>query len=487
MKKYIIATMMLLITVAVNAQLAEDALRYSQSFYQGTARSMGAGGAFSAVGADFSTASTNPAGLGLFRTYDMTITPEVFSRKAASTYNGSYAEDSRTVFDLSNLGYVMTTPVVNGQGWKYVQFALGMNRLNNYNSVVNMQGVNNQNSKLDVYWEQADYVPYYNLESEDPFYLEPAWAVYLLDTVPGFNDFYDTPIPNGGVLQQQRIISKGSTNEWLFSFAANYNDFLFLGATMGLPYIHYDRSSYYAEEFTSDNVPDFERWSVTENLVTTGWGINLKLGAIVKPTDWVRVGAAFHTPSYYWNMTDTWNTVTTATYGGQTYEATSLVTGNYSYRFYTPLKAIGSAAFFINQMGFISAEYEYADYSTAKFASKSGLSSDVNTSIRDSYQSTNNLRFGTEWRLGMISLRGGYGFSTSPYKDNLNDAKRTSYSGGIGYKKDGFAMDFAYVYSVMNENYYLYSYEGQNGLIQTNPVDNKYTTSQFALTFRFNF
>jgi hypothetical protein len=483
MKKYFIATLLVAFTLVLNAQLAEDALRYSQSFNQGTARSMGAGGAFSAVGADFSVASTNPAGLGLFRSFDMTITPEVFSRKAASTYNGRLTEDFRTIFDLSNLGYVMTSPVRNGMGWKFTQFAIGMNRLNNYNSVTNMQGTNNENTKLDVYWQQADWVPYYDLEYVDPYYLEPAWAAFLLDTVPGYDDFYSIPEPDGGVYQTQITTSKGSTNEWLFAFAANYNDKLFLGATLGLPYIRFDRKTYYSERFNSSNVPDFNSWSVTENLTTTGWGINLKVGAIYKPTDWVRVGASIHTPSYYWNMTDTWNTVTTATFGGFTESYPSLVTGDYSYRFNTPMKAIGSVAFFINQMGWVSAEYEYADYSNARFGFTDNSTSTVNDDIRNSYQSTNNLRFGTEWRLGMIMLRGGYGFSTSPYADNLNDGKRTSYSGGIGYKKDDFAMDFAYVYSMMNEDYYLYDYEG----IFTNAVKTKYTAQQFALTFRFNF
>jgi len=486
MKKYFIATLLMSYALVSNAQLAEDALRYSQSFYQGTARSMGAGGAFGAIGADFSAASTNPAGLGLFRTYDMTFTPEVFSRKAASTYNGNNSEDFSTVFDLSNLGYVMTKPVKNGMGWKYTQFAIGMNRLNNYNSTVNIQGTNYKNTKLDVYMNQADYVPYYNLYNVDPFYLDPAWAVYLLDTVPGYDDFYNVPVPNGdGAYQRHMTTSKGSTNEWLMSFAANYNDKFFLGATLGLPYIRFNRKTYYSESFTSDNVPDFNSWSVTENLVTTGWGINLKLGAIYKPADWVRMGLAFHTPSYYWNMTDDWNTETTATYGGVTIVPESPApTGNYSYRFYTPLRTIGSVAFFINQMGFVSAEYEYADYSSARFGFTDDDTNPVNDEIRDAYRATNNLKFGTEWRLGMVSLRGGYGFSSSPYAGNLNDGKRTSFSGGIGYKKDVFALDFAYVYSVMSEDYYLYYY---NADLYTNAVKNKYTTQQFALTFRFNF
>lgn len=491
MKKYFIATILLVLGTAATAQLAEDALRYSQSFYQGTARSMGAGGAFSAVGADFSVASTNPAGLGLFRSYDMTITPEVFSRKAESTYNGTYSQDYRTIFDLSNIGYVMTTPLNNGTGWKYVQFAMGMNKLNNYNSVTNMQGMNSENTKLDVYFEKSYGVPYYSLYNADPFYLEPAWQVFLLDTIAGYDDIYDTPLPSGDVFQKQRTITKGSTNEWLFSLAANYNDKLFLGATLGLPYIRFNRETYYAEEFDSDNVPDFNQWSVTEYLVTNGWGINLKLGAIIKPTEWIRIGAAFHTPSYYWNMTDTWNTETTATYGGVVYrpESPSSPTGNYSYRFYTPLKAIGSVAVFINQMGFVSAEYEYADYSQARFNADDGGFGSVNDDIRNIYRSTNNLRFGTEWRVGIINLRGGYGFSSSPYAGNLNDGKRTSYSGGIGFKNEDFALDFAYIYSVMNEDYYLYSYQDPtyNVDIQTNAVKNKYTTQQFALTLRFNF
>ena len=39
-----------------------DALRHSQSTITGTARALGTGGAFSAVGADMSSAALNPAG-----------------------------------------------------------------------------------------------------------------------------------------------------------------------------------------------------------------------------------------------------------------------------------------------------------------------------------------------------------------------------------------------------------------------------------------
>ena len=94
-------------------------------------------------------------------------------------------------------------------------------------------------------------------------------------------------------------------------FPAVYNDKMYFGATIGLPYTRYYRESYFSES-NLDESGALRNWSVTEDLTTTGWGINLKLGMIVKPTEWLRLGGAFHTPTYYWNMTDRWNTNTTA-------------------------------------------------------------------------------------------------------------------------------------------------------------------------------
>ena len=51
----------------VSAQNVDDALRYSQIFYGGTARFMSMGGAFTAIGGDISSLSQNPAGIGVFR------------------------------------------------------------------------------------------------------------------------------------------------------------------------------------------------------------------------------------------------------------------------------------------------------------------------------------------------------------------------------------------------------------------------------------
>ena len=50
-----------------NAQTDIDALRYSQTSIAGTARFTSMAGAFGALGGDFSSLATNPAGVAIYR------------------------------------------------------------------------------------------------------------------------------------------------------------------------------------------------------------------------------------------------------------------------------------------------------------------------------------------------------------------------------------------------------------------------------------
>lgn len=487
MKRTLFITGLILLTTLVQAQYPEDALRFSQIYWQGTARNMAVGSTFGALGGDFSVLSINPGGMGVYRSNDLSVSPEVFSRKVSSTYNGVSTDASKTMFDLSNFGYVMTKEIgKGGRGWKYYQVGVGMNRLNNYNANVFMQGPSGGSSKLDVYKEQADGVNYKVIEDEYGQYafdLSPAWWTFLLDTIPGYTDLYYIPLDSGGVLQTQQMNIKGSNNEFLVAGSANFDDILYIGATLGLPYLRYYRESLYTETDPGNLHGNLNSWSLTENLATTGWGINLKIGVLVRPTDWVRLGVAFHTPTYYFSMKDVWSTYTYADYGGiDQYGAESPV-GEYKYKLTTPMRIIGDFAFMVKEIGFISAEYEYADYKKAKFNSSGYKYAAENDEIKTYYRATHNFRIGTEWRLAKLSLRAGYALYSSPYTDNLNDGSRQSISGGIGYRMEKYAIDFSYVYSTMKEDYYFYSTEN----FQTNPVENTIVDNNFVLTFRYFF
>ena len=506
MKRCLIIAILFMLAGTIHAQFAEDALRYSQIYYQGTARNMAVGSALGAMGGDFSVLSTNPGGIGVFRQKDLSVTGEIFTSKVNSVYNGTSTDASKTMFDLSNLGYIISKPLGHGaKGWKFFQIGFGMNRLNNYNSNVLMQGINQESSRMDVYLEETydmldNGYSLDEIDSYDPFYLGPAWDTYLMDTLKIENDLYlVSPVPPGGILQSQKIETKGSNNEYLVSFGANFDDLLYVGATLGLPYVSYTRVSEYAETDIADTIETFDNWSVTENLRTTGWGVNLKIGILVRPIDWIRIGAAFHTPTYYWSMKDKWYTNTTSSVYAISddtwFEGSSLSPdGEFKYKLTTPMRFIGDLSFVIKKIGFISAEYEYVNYSNSKFKSRDYGFETENDQINTFYKSVNNLRFGTEWRFTQIAVRAGYAIYGSPYANDqegerLNDGSRTSISGGIGYRTEKFSLDFTYVHSTMKEDYYMYSYSNPDLdiNIQSNAVENKITTQNFALTFRYFF
>jgi len=509
MKRSIIITGLMLLSYVLTAQYAEDALRYSQNFYQGSARNMAVGGSMGALGGDISVLSTNPGSIAIFRNSEISITPSYTHRNVTSLYNGMQQEENKGIFALNNLGYINAKRIGRGgKGWKYYQLAIGMNRLNNYNTSYYMQGANQNSSRIDTYYDDAidflyDGGSLDQLLAHDPYYVGPAWETYLLDTLSFEGETYlVSPVPVGGILQTQRIDSRGSTNEWFVSGGANFNDILYIGATLGLPYARYFRESFYSETDVADTIPQFDDWSVTEYLSTTGMGVNFKIGVIVRPIDWLRIGAAYHTPTYYWGLTDNWNTYTTSNVYGLSIDEwvnsdyTSIF-GEYRYKLTTPMRFIGDLGFVFKERGFVSAEYEYANYGTAKFKAADYSFSSENNNIKTYFTSTHNFRAGTEWRFSNISIRGGYSFYASPYKTNQFDPEeynpfglgsRQSYSGGLGYRGDGFVIDFAYVYSKMSEDYYMYIYSDPNTGEDISPkVENQLAESSFILTFRYFF
>lgn len=487
MKKSFILSIWLSIAISTMAQNETDALRFSQVYYQGTARSMSMGGAFGAIGADFSSLSMNPAGIGLYRTNEFTLSPTIYNSKTESTYNGMYGDDLRSNFSLGNMGVVLTNKIDDGSSaspWKYYQFGFGMNRTNAFHNRHFIQGDNPDHSKVDVYLDRVWNTDPSDIEDQFPYDLYPAWYVYLLDTVRDGNGnlVYTRPVPQGGIRQFETQNTWGSTNEWLFSAGANLSDKVFVGATFGIPYTRFFRETIYTEKDVNDDYAGFDEWSYTETVETRGAGINLKVGVIAWPVDWLRIGAAVHTPTYYAEMQDIWYSSVEAKLEPD-YNKKSSPTGEYLYDISTPMRAIGSAAVIFGKYGLLSADYEYVNYSKMRLRAPDYNFTSENQNIKDYYTSTYNLRLGTEWRLDQFSLRGGYALYGSPYADDLNDGKRSNVTFGIGYNEKNFSLDLAYINGSMNQNYYLYTSENYS----TNATEQKQKINQFVLTTRFRF
>lgn len=489
MKKIAIIISILLFISQSYAQNSVDALRYSKIHFGGTARYMGMSGAFGALGADISTFSINPGGIGLYNSSEFVITPNLNVSSINSAYNGSAGEESKYNFSLNNVGFVISKKLQNDNGWKNLQFGVGINRYNNFNQRVLINGVNSDNSISDTWVEYANGTNWENIESEDngvgTFDLNLAWWTYLIDTLNGNPNYYQNAVPDGDINQRKYINSSGYNNEVSLTMGANYNNKLYIGATIGFPSIQYSSTATYTETAINSNIADdqFRKLSYQETLTTTGSGINLKLGMIFRATNWLRIGGAFHTPTFYTNMTDSWSTYLRSDWDVFNSEEKKSPIGNYNYELNTPLKAIGSIAIILAPYGLISADYEYVDYSAARLRSDDYDFYSENGDINNKYKTTGNLRLGTEWRFMNFSFRGGYALYGSPFYNKTNDGKITSFSLGMGYRSSNYFVDLAWVNSKMSEDYYLYGTEN----ISVNPAVVDYKTNNFMVTVGYKF
>ncbi len=503
--KNIMTVLLILVLGPVSfAQNEVDALRYSQTNVIGTARSAAMGGAFGALGADFSSISTNPAGLGVYRTSEFVFTPQLYFSSTDATYNGSMRSDQQENFNFSNIGLVLTQDIpdrLGKGGWKFIQFGVGVNRLKNFNYRSIIEGVNTQNTMGDYFANIATASGYpFEVIEDDEFeefpYLNPAWWTYAITNKPGGADNeYVSYAADNPYMQKQLMHAWGSMNEISFSFAANYNEKLYIGASLGFPYIRYYQDRTFTETNTNPGIDSaaYRSFSVHDELITKGTGFNMKFGLIYKPVNWLRIGGAVHTPTWYSNMTDELSVDMSSSfdtpdeYGDYDYDAsfpyynTSVI---YEYDLKTPFKAMGNLAVFFGPFGLLSFDYEFVDYSTAKLR---GLDYDFdfeNEAISNKYRATHNFRLGTEWRYANFAFRGGYAMYQSPFANNINDGARSSYSAGLGYRMNDFFIDFAWTHMKSSEEYYIYG----NQSIQVSPAAIDYSANRFLLTlgFRFN-
>lgn len=498
----------------VFAQGAADGLRYSQTFCGGTARFVSMGGAFGALGGDFGSLSYNPAGLGVYRTSEFTITPSFKSRNISSAYNGETKEDSRTRMYFDNVGFVLSFKPFKSEETGLVHFNMGFgyNRNNDFYANSLAEGNNQSNSIMDYFETRANATNiYFNdlYESSKPFQnsnlngywdVVMAWNTLLLyDTLPGTNGrkYYSAlPFADDKVRQKNVIETKGSSGEFVMSFATNISNKFYLGASLGINNFDYSYTSTYSEDaFETNgswgNGDRFYYSDYIQKIDIAGTGYTFKVGGIFKPIDGLRIGAAIHTPTYY-SFEDTYSYTMKSNFdyfeNGAVNEVNftcSTPIGKYKYHFETPFRAIGSIAYTFQDKGLISVDFEHLDYSTMRFRDGGNGDdfSDVNADASSIYKGVNNIRVGGEVKVGDFALRAGYGYYPSPYKSGyINDkAKTNQFSGGIGYRSGNFVIDAAYLLTKRSEEYIFYDFPGVN-TVKTDMSDGK-----FLVTLGFKF
>lgn len=454
---------------AVHSQTAIDALRYSELFPSGTARMVGVGGAMGSLGGDFGALSANPAGLGVYRKSEFVITPSLQSTSITSVLNGDESTQERqSHFGLENLALVFYKEYDKPK-LKSINFAAGVNRLVNFNRVVEYGG-STPGSIVNSFQENAQGLFFDDLDPFTSQIASDAGAIFTLDGVDDewfsdFDTFEDLPID-----RTETITTTGGLSEILFALGANISDKLYLGASVNAPIVRFEEVRAYTENDQADDVvPFFRDLTFGQTITTTGIGIGFKVGAIYRITNEVRLGASIHSPTRY-SLSDNFTSNTSYFFIDESVANMPLIdgsadspAGSFDYLLKTPWRYSGGASVVLRKFGFISLDIEYLDYTNLEydFNAQNNNSANLiaeqqaNSDISEGFDSAFNVKIGLEFLIKKIRLRAGYGIYGAPF-DN-EDSGTNVFSLGAGIKGDRTYLDLAFRATKSTEGYTPYT------------------------------
>ena len=470
MKNTLYILLFFLIGLQVNAQLPEDALRMGWNVPSGTARNQAIGGAGGSLGGEITSLFINPAGLGFYKTSELVFTPGFSLAKSNSNYRETSASsDNQTRFNLGTTGFVGGT-IDRGSKWSSKSFAIGVNRVANFNSTVYYKGNNNLSSFSEQFAEEfaASGIDISNFENSDLSYgTKLALYTYLIDTmtINGTKQIVGLPEFADAVNQENKISTRGGITEVAIGFASNMDDRLYIGGSIGLPIVNYNRTTEFMEtDAGNDANNNFKSAQYKEEFSSKGIGVNAKLGLIFKPVASWRVGLAIHTPSLY-GMKDKLSAQMTTDldhYLGKNYpiEGHSDAPAQYRYNLTSPWKFLVSGSYVFHevadvrqQKGFITADIEYVTYGGSRFGSSDDYDDDsffddLNKVVKSQYKGAFNVRVGGELKFNTVMGRLGFAWYGNPYEDAELKANKMNVSGGLGYRHKGVFLDLTYVQSL---------------------------------------
>lgn len=464
-----------LITFSISTICAQDftdALRYSQTNQLGTARFRALSGAMGALGGDLSAISINPASSSIFNNNQISATLSNSNHKNNSNYFGSNNSESSNAFDLNQVGGVFVFEKNNEKN-KWNKFALSINyeNQNNFDNSLFIRGINPTNSigNYFLYYANNYSVSAYNLDNYfyDELYYEEqqAWLGYQSYIINPDTDYDENTnreyislvAPGGNYLQEHTIETTGYNGKLTFNASAQYAEKLSIGLSLSSHFSDFKRSSYFFESNDNNNTTTdlVKRVYFNNDLHTTGNGFSFQIGAIYKVTNELRLGASYESPTWF-EFTDELTQSVRAISGSTNGELapdyadpnTTIVYEPYNLK--TPGKITLSGALVFANVGLLSLDYSIKDYGNTEFKPVRDYS-DLNRALHNELGNSKELRIGAEHKIKQWSLRAGYRFEESPYKDKrmMDDLK--GYSAGVGYDFGSMKLDFAY--STAKRNY----------------------------------
>ena len=519
MKKYIFMAVCAFTALPMAAQETYENARLMNQDLNGTARYVGMGGAMEALGADISTISTNPAGIGLFRSSNISTSFGVVSQEDGKDFRTG----NKTNFSFDQLGFVYAT---RSGASSFLNVAFNYHKDRNFDYILSaaapLDGKSSQNglSFIKGIGEDISSGPYagssnYNFSKGEGTH----WWTSQLDNVY-YNSFIvdkgGSPYWNAASDFMMNRANTGYIGVYDFNISGNINNRVYLGLTVGVHDVHYKGVSDYKENILDSDSQPAGSITVTDEREITGMGYDVKAGVILRPFEEsaFRIGASVATPTFYKLTTKNHTYLSNNTPYDDTYNPRYVANGSYEFKLYTPWKFGLSMGHTVGTNLALGAGFEYADYGTADTRNITGTYYDewtnsytdesesdrvMNTHTKETLKGVATLKIGAEFKPNKeIALRAGYNYVAPMYKTEgfkngfldsygSNCSSATDYVNwdstnrltlGFGYRHNHFGIDLAYQYSAREGNfhpfcdawgdYHYFQYDANDNVV-TNP------------------
>ena len=484
MKKLFAIAAIVVATMPAAAQETYENAKIAQEDLNGTARYVAMGGAMEALGADISTISSNPAGIGLFRHSNVSLSLGLVSQGGAQNAVGG----STTNASFDQLGFVYS---YRSGRTSYINVAVNYHKSRNFDMILSAANQLGNASLNKLTWAKGNLGYVYEEKKNpdgtgtgEPDFNSPYITCSQLDDLFGYYVNWDDENKSWDYINADNFrfdrAHEGYIGEYDFNISGNINNRIYLGLTVGIHDVHYKHYSEYIEQMQQFAC------TVADRREITGTGLDVKVGAILRPIEEspFRIGLSIASPTFYELKTANYSYISDGKYrydSGKINDSRERT--NYKFRLYTPWKFGVSLGHTFGSQVALGASYEYADYGSMdsryitgeyydeysdSYSSNSESDRIMNDHTAKTLKGVHTLKLGAEIKPAKnLALRVGYNYVSPMYqKEGFKDgtinsdgsyvSSATDYTNwdatnrftcGFGYTFDKFNASLAYQYS----------------------------------------
>ncbi len=420
---------------SANAQFIEDALRLTNQNGLISPRVSALNIGYYGIADDIGAMLYNPAGLTLIGKNELSASFG-FSRNT----NTSEFLDVENEFNQNNeffnhIGF--SSP--SNFSEKRSAVAVGYFLLSDYNNSYKFNGFNKNNTYIAKSAAQG-----------------APWVKKFLLADDNFNTNIQDSLYQSGFVKEN-----GGAHDISGSIAFDIGDNFGLGFTLSGIWGEYDYERVFEESdilniYNTANVDDINKLKVTEKLNQSFTGLNILVGFQYRWDDILRVGIGIKTPTWY-QVSESFSTNVFAEFDkdntGKIITDKDISNGENSYNFHTPFTYSAGASFHVNGAT-ISGGVEYTDVTQMEFTDAIDDITALNNDIVQYLVGQVTWGFAAEYQIPMLPVqaRASYTIKTSPYQQDIANAKHTYFNLGAGVQlSKNIKLDFLMGWNEISE------------------------------------